>query len=215
MDLRNQLDHLDHVLLSSVTTQFPDLLSDAEKTTTHAYLVLCHAVLEEHLEGLFESHFQKLLNCLQSDVVPVEVVRLAFSITEWLPKKIDVTYKKRSVPGIMQAEPVSKEFKRLIANNHGLSPENVENLAKMIGLDWKSLENDLDQELADLQSFASKRGEASHLSPFTDRAVKLTRQDYPENVREWVSAGRDAVIKIGRYLESLLEVRCPRSLSLE
>lgn len=212
MDLHSQLEHLDRVLLSSVTTQFPNLLTDAEKTTTHAYLVLSHAVLEEHLEGLFETHFEKLRSWLVSDLVPLEVVRLAFAISEWLPKEVEVSYKKRSVPGIIGAEPVTKAFKRLVANNHGLSPANVESLAKLVGLDWKSLENDLDQELADLQNLASKRGEASHLSPFTDRSVKLSRQDYPENVREWVVAGREAVSKVGEYLGSRVLGQQPSSL---
>lgn len=212
MDLRSQLNHLDQVLLSSVTTQFPGLLSDAEKTTTHAYLVLSHAVLEEHLEELFDAHFQRLLSWLDADLVPAEVVRLAFGITDWLPKSVDVSYKNRSVPGVIKANPIAKEFRRLIGQNHGLGPSNVNGLAKLVGLDWKAFENFHVQELADLQNLATKRGEAGHLSPFTERSVMLSRQDYPDNVREWVEAGRSAVTKIGVYLKTLIDSQQPQTL---
>jgi hypothetical protein len=204
MDIVSQLEHVEQALLSSVTTEFPDALTDTEKTATHAYLVLSHAVLEEHLEDIFEAHFRRLLDWLSEDFVPIDVARLTFSVAEWLPRKIDVTYKKRSVPGTIGSPAVLEEFRRQVRNNHGLSPDNVLDLSKLIGLDWGQFENALNSELADLKNLSSKRGEASHLSPFTARAVKLSRQDYPDNVKEWVTLGRDAITSIGAYLDGLL-----------
>lgn len=212
MDLQQQLNHLDNVLLKTVTTQFPNLLTDAEKSTTHAYLVLSHAVLEEHLEGLFQRHFLQLLSWLKADLVPIEVTRLAFGMKEWLPKDAHVTYKKRSVPGIMSSEIVRRAFNQEVKNNHGLAPQNIENLAKLVGLDWARFDKRLDQEIGNLKTLASKRGEAGHLSPFTDKAIKLSRQDYPENVREWVSNGREAVERIDNYLTELIQSQQPPSL---
>ncbi len=62
----------------------------------------------------------------------------------------------------------------------------------------------LGTELADLENPGSMRGEAGHLSPYTESSVVLTRQDYPKNVREWVESGRDTVLAIITYLDRLI-----------
>lgn len=210
MDLIAQLEHLDELLLSTVTTTFPDPLTDEDKASTHAYVVLCHAVLEEHLEAAFEAHFDRLRGWLVADMVPLEVARLAFAVSEWLPDDLAVTYRKRSLCGLVGA--ARKPFVRQVGSNHGIKPENVEGLAKLIGMDWKKFEASLNQELEDLRTLGSKRGEAGHLSPYTEKAVNLTRQDYPENVREWVNGGRDAVLAIVRYMDELVRSQQPLSL---
>lgn len=202
MDLGAQLEHLDGLLLSTVRTAFPDLLTDEEKATTHAYLVLSHAVLEEHLEAAFETHYDRLAGWLVADMVPLESARLAYAVREWLPKELEVSYKKRSLRGLVTA--ARTHFVSKIKDNHGIKPENVEGLARLVGLDWKAFERSLDTQLEDLRTLGKKRGEAGHLSPYTDKAVTLTRQDYPENVREWVHGGRDAVSDIVAYLDALV-----------
>lgn len=212
MDLTEQLEHLDTVFLSRVETQFPNTLTEVEKSTTHAYLVLAHAVLEEHLENVFTAHFRRLVSWLKADLVPVEVVRLAFSMREWAPTNVISTYKKLSILNVMAIAPVDLEFKKRVSQSHGLSPDYVEKLAKLVGLEWESFEDHLDTELAALKTLSSKRGEAGHLSPFTSQATKLTWQDYPENVREWVHAGRDAILEIELYLKQLIDGQQPISL---
>lgn len=213
MDLHGQLDHLDAVLLSQVTTEFPDLLTDEDKATSHAYLLLAHAVLEEQLESIFEAHLDRLLGWLCADMVPLEVVRLAFAMPEWFPKSKTVTYKKRFLPGYMKQ--ARDEFARLVRQNHGLSPDNVHDLAKLIGLDWDSFDTELTTHLMALKTLAVRRGEAGHLSPYTEKAVKLTRQDYPDNVREWVNGGRDAVLAVRSYLDRLMTQQQPDTLVID
>ena len=200
MDFVEQIEHIDKAFLSQVKTEFPTHLTEHEKTVTHAYLVLSHAVIEEQLELVFERHLQRLQAWSGSDVVPLDVARFAFAAGNWIPQKTEPSYKKRSLTGLLGSNIVNREIARTIKNNNGVSPENVEGLAKLTGLDWPDFEQRLSSELADLKTLTSKRGEAGHLSPFTPNAEGLSWQDYPENVREWVGGGRDAVIAIQNHL---------------
>ena len=208
--LAAELDHLDRLLLGTVSTTFPGSLTADEKATTHAYLVLAHAVLEEYLENTFEAHFERLLGWLCADQVPMEVARLAFAMPEWFPQEFTVAYKKRELAKYMPL--ARKEFAKRVRASHGLKSDNVADLARLIGLDWKRLESELNLQLIALDTLGSRRGEAGHLSPFTDKAVSLSNQDYPDNVREWVHGGRDAVEAIASYLDRLLLDQQPMSL---
>ena len=210
MDLYEQLRHLDKVLLSTVETTFPDTLTEEEKAATHAYLVLCHAVLEEHLEKAFQTHYDRLSSWLVADMVPLEAARLTYAIREWLPKNLEVPYKKRDIRG--QAHAARPHIVTRIKHNNGIKPENVEALTRLLGTDWKAFEDALYAQLADLKTLGVKRGEAGHLSPYTDQGTALTWRDYPENVREWVLAGHDAVTAIVDYLERLIREHEPASL---
>lgn len=210
MELAAQLEHLDRVLLSTVTTAFPDELTDEDKAATHAYLVLAHAVLEEHLEAAFDRHYDRLSGWPVSDLIPLEAARLAFAVRDWLPKELEVSYKKRSLRGLVGAAKAC--FSGHIRDNHGIKPDNVSSMCRLVGLDWKDFESALNQSLEDLRTLGVKRGEAGHLSPYTDKAVRLTRQDYPDNVREWVAGARDAVDAISNYLDSIVRQQQPLSL---
>lgn len=210
MNLKEQLDHLDRVLLTTVSTAFPNPLTDEEKAATNAYLVLAHAVLEETLESAFERHFRRLASWCSSDMIPFETARLLFAMREWLPESHVSTFKRRDLIGTIRA--AEKPYLSSVRANNGLKPNNVEHLAQTVGLDWVRFETTLNSQLEDLRTLGTKRGDAGHLSPYTEKAVVLSRQDYPDNVREWVYAGRDAVIAIASYLSLLVDEQQPLSL---
>lgn len=210
MNLKEQLDHLDRVLLTTVSTAFPDPLTDEEKAVTNAYLVLAHAVLEETLEAAFERHFRRLVSWCSSEMVPFESARLLFAMREWLPEPYLSAFKKRDLVGIVKA--AEKQYLSLIRANHGIKPHNIESLAQLVGLDWVRFEAALNIQMEDLRTLGTKRGDAGHLSPYTERAVTLSRRDYPDNVREWVHAGRDAVIAIVNHLKLIVDEQQPLSL---
>jgi hypothetical protein len=210
MQLSAQLDHLDVTLLGGVVTQFPDPLSDAEKALVHAYLVLCHAVLEEHLEAAFERHFDRLCGWLISDQVPLECVRFAFAVSQYVPKD-QVSYKKRDTVGVIRGLG-RKEFSRLLRENHGLKPTNVESLSKLVGVHWTDLEDTLNVELLDLDTLGVKRGSASHLSPYTEKTTALAVTDGPDDVRQWVQNGRLAVEAIVSYLDATIRSQHMKTL---
>ena len=87
---------------------------------------------------------------------------------EWFPESRKVAYKKRGLPGYMRQ--ARDEFARLVRQSHGLSPDNVNGLAKLVGLDWESFDTELATHLVALKTLAVRRGEAGHLSPFTEKA---------------------------------------------
>jgi hypothetical protein len=208
-----QLDHLDNLLLSGVSTTFPDELTDEEKAATNAYLVLSHAVLEEFLESVFESHFDRLAGWLIGDLVPLEVARLMFAAGELLPSHTLPTYEKRSLTYMKKA--CKAFFLKELSQNNGLKPDNLKKLARLVGLDWAAFDGELSSQLADLQTLGVRRGDAGHLSPYSTKAIFLTRQDYPENVREWVHGGRDAALTVRSYLAGVVQRQQPRSLIVD
>lgn len=211
MHLRSQLDHLDRTLLGTITTEFPDPLTNEERAQAHAYLVLAHAVLEEYIEGVFERHYDRLASWLTEDMVPLESVRLVYAVSEWLPTNLNVDYKKRSIHGVVSVA-ARKHFVTKLNANHGLKSENIETLAKWTGLDWVAFSNSLNTELLDLKTLGVKRGAASHLSPYTDKATSLTAVENPDDIRGWVDAGRKAAEAIENYLDKLVKKQEPSSL---
>ena len=210
MDLFAQLDHLDRLLLSDVNTVFPAPLTDKEKAATNAYVLLAHAVLEEHLEDAFEMHFTRLAGWLIAPMVPLETARLVFAMAYRIPEKRRVAYKKQSLAGMASAG--RESFKLEVRGNHGIKQDNLAKLAGLVGLDWQQFDDALNSQLADLHTLGSMRGEAGHLSPYTEKAVHITRQIYPEDVREWVVAARDASVAVCAYLDELVAAQQPLSL---
>lgn len=210
MRLDEQLDHLDQTLLGTVSTQFPEPLSVPEKAQVHAYLVLSHAVLEEHLEAAFERHFDRLCAWFVGDLVPLECVRLAFAVSQYVPKE-QAGYKTRSTPQLIRGLG-RKELVRQLGENHGLKSSNVQSMAKLLGLHWPDFENALNAELNDLDTLGVKRGAAGHLSPYTEKTTAIANSDGPDDVRKWVRDGCQAVQSIVRYLDGLIRSQQPRSL---
>lgn len=202
MDLYEQLDHLDGMLLGQIRTDFPDELSDAEKATINAYVVLAHAVLEEYLESLYVAYFDHAIEQLERGIFSVAHVCLAYSIRDWGSKSS--SYTKRVIPRLIAAE--RDQLKSQVKNNHGLAQKYVEKLSELVGLNWKELEDNLAAELADLNTLSKSRGEAGHLSPFTSAAVFITRQVYPDDVRKWVENARDAVLLLEQHMNGVLQV---------
>ncbi|GAB3523558.1 HEPN domain-containing protein [Arthrobacter monumenti] len=211
MKFSEQIAHLDETLLTNVTIQFPDVLSERDRAVTHAFLVLAHAVLEERLEDIFQKHFDRLASWLGYKTIPVETARLAFAVCDWLPERLVVGYKQRALPQLI-SQGARKEFIRLLSSNHGLKSSNVESLSKLVGLDWKDFEDALTAELADLDNLGAKRGAAGHLSPYTDKVTAITANNDPDEIRQWVQAGRKAVEAVEQYLDDLLRSQQPASL---
>lgn len=214
MEIADQLDHLSRTLLDPVGTSFPDPLSESERALVNAYIVLAHAVLEERLEDVFREHVDRLLAWRDDDLVPVDLVRLAFAMCENVATKQWPSYRDRSVLASMWG--IGRvEFAKQLSANNGLKSEHVERLAKLTGVQWVDLEDSLTSELADLDLLGAKRGAAGHLSPFTTRSSVLTISMYPDDVRGWVEAGTKAVLGIERFLRGELSRHQPKSLILD
>jgi hypothetical protein len=211
MDLRHQLSHLNETLLGNVKTEFPDELLVEELTFTRSYLVLAHAVLEEHLEDIFRKHCKAVVSSLSFDLVPYEAVLLAFAAGAGIEKKRYLEYKKRGSHDFF-IHIFLKDYEATVVNNHGLKSSNVEGLAKPLGINWLRMDGVLNSQLADLNTLGSKRGAAGHLSPFTEKATVLAANNHPDELREWVRAAMDAVDSIEQYLRDLLHRQGPSSL---
>lgn len=193
---------IDGRLLSSVTTEFPDPLTDDEKISVNAYLVLCHACIEEFLEDAFLHHVTSLLAMVDQPLVPRDVAELFFALGVLIEKRLP--YKARTRTGVSTLG--LKMFQSSVINqNNGLKPDNVRKLAEGAGVPWPEFESALASELAKLTTLGAKRGEAGHLAPLTLKASKLSPRDYPDNVREWVQGGLHAGLSINRYLRDRVD----------
>lgn len=198
MDLVDQIGLLDDLLLTSVTTEFPDALTEVEKASVSAYLVLGHACIEEYLEDAFVTHFAMLINWLVSPVVP----RATAALLSAIGMQIDgdkVAFKDRHLNHAVGLGRV--RYDAIVKANHGIKSANLKKLVAGVGHEWTLFEQRFNAELADLDTLGSKRGEAGHLSPFSGKAVVLTPKVYPDDVRVWMSNGRDAALAIRLHLQ--------------
>lgn len=202
MALSVEIQLLDQRLLSPITTVFPAPLTDEEKISVNAFLVLGHACVEEFIEDSFARHARRLCDLALQPLIPVELAHLslAFGISSSERMQNRNPYGRRTLTsflaaGLQQYEDVA------VSGNHGVKTPNVKKLAKGVGLEWTSFESALAQELADLDNLGSRRGEAGHLAPLTTKATKITNRVDPEDVRRWVTAGLDAALAIRHELD--------------
>ncbi|HEV3002645.1 MAG TPA: hypothetical protein VGW75_18050 [Solirubrobacteraceae bacterium] len=207
MDLVAQIKLIDARLLSAVTTAFPDPLTDEEKVAVNAYLVLAHACIEEFLEDTFLEHVQRLIDLMDRPLVPREVAGLFLAFGTIIPEKKRIPYAKRERAGVANVA-LTLYKASTIDMNHGVKPAKVRTLAEGAGVSWPEFESALAAQLADLDTLGAKRGEAGHLGPLTMKATKLSRRDYPDNVRGWVHDARDAGLAIRTYLDDRVAGQC-------
>jgi hypothetical protein len=203
VDLTSQLGFLDRQLLAGVTTEFPDPLTDEEKASIRAYLVLSHACIEEFLEDAFSAHFSRLAAWTTKPLVPREVAGFFLAIGLNLKEEKVGPYATRTLRGAATAGEAG--FAGTVRANNGLKARNLRKLAQGVGLAWAAFESALTNELADLDTLGASRGEAGHLSPFSQKAVLISPQIYPDDVRGWVEAGGEAALKIQGYLSRTVE----------
>lgn len=201
MELKQQVDHLDAVFLAAVSTEFPEPLSMGERAMVSSYLILSHAILEEALEDAFLEHFDGLIVADEGASVSMEVVRVAFAIGLDLQEN-EAPYSNRNLVGLLKGLGRRRVQTAIFANN-GLKATNVKSLAKSVGLQWTNFEQALELELIALSTLGSKRGAASHLSPFSSKAVALDPSVRPDDVRIWVNDALKSVLRIRSELQRL------------
>lgn len=212
MRINEQLAHLDTLLLSTVTTQFPEPLTDAEKATVHAYIVLTHAVIEEYIEDGYLDHFDRLSAWADYPSIPEASVRMIVTFAFKFPGKGANPGGSKPLSDLVKA---ARGFvEGAVKGNNGIKSANLESLSKALGVDWLDMDAQLSSGIADLEALGARRGEAGHLSPFTDKAVKLTRQVYPDDVRAWVNRASAAAEAIIDYLEERLRCNSPAITSV-
>jgi len=199
MELAAQVAALEEMLLSGIETEFPAPLKDVEKVAVSAYLVLSHACIEEYVEDVFLSHFDRVSELSRLPIAPRALASLTFASALFLPEaKIKVmSYKSRTLKGALAAAR-GTYVGSFINRNDGLKASNIKRLAEGVGIEWDRLEARFVDELVDLDTLGAKRGEAGHISPFSAPAV--TERIYPSQARQWVGAGRDAIVAIQRFL---------------
>nr|WP_143571041.1 hypothetical protein [Tessaracoccus sp. ZS01] len=169
-------------------------------------------MLEEYLETAFLSHFERLCSWLDEPLVPKECVQFAFAVSA-LTSEGSGSYRKRNTVEVIRHFG-KKQFEKQLNANNGLKTQNVEVLARALGADWSELESALNIQLADLDTLGHKRGAAGHLSPYTNKINAISTADGPDQIREWVRNGQDAVEAVGQYLDRLCPPRSKGSNEL-
>lgn len=200
MSPAEQIAKLDGAFLQSVVVEAGATPDETSRANIHAYLVLSHAILEEHIESIFDGYFQRALSLLDKDLVPRACLALVYSVADRAARDDKTSYLKRSVRH--ETERLGRPLLvKAIKSNNGLKPANIENLAQAAGLAWGEFDDALSTHLANLQNLGVKRGDAGHLSPFS---AQLTEVVHPEQVREWVGNGVSAVAAIEEFLGRVL-----------
>lgn len=197
-----EIAEIEATLLSGVSTSPPDPLTTRERTLTRAYLLVAHAILEERIEGIFLNHFVRARQVIASGAsIPVGLLSYYAAALEW--KRDIPTYAKRQWLGFMSS-PVADEYVASeVRENHGLKSDNVQDLAKLVGVEWAAIDDAADVQLAALTTLGAKRGAAGHTSPFTSPAQAVAEEEYPANVREWVEQAVRTVIALESVVEQL------------
>ena len=194
--LISELAEIEQTLLLTVTTVPPDPLRSEERVLTRAYLLLCHAVLEERVEGIFAAHFQSARALISANKpLPVELLPFYAAALEW-GSVVTPTYAKRTWLGFMTSKIAEEHVAGVIRANHGLKETNIRELAKLVGIEWSVIDDATGIELAALTTLGAKRGTAGHTSPFSGLDQGLAGEEYPANVREWVTQAASTVIQL-------------------
>ncbi|MGW9629655.1 hypothetical protein ACWGST_03065 [Agromyces sp. NPDC055520] len=199
-----EVEEIDTTLLTSVTTIPPDRLRSDERTMTRAYLLVTHAVLEERIENIFLAHFFNARAVIDSgSAIPAGLLPFYSAALEWAG--IDPpTYAKRTWRGYMSSSVAEAHVKSVIQNNHGLKRNNIQDLAKLVGIEWAAIDDAPGVEISALTTLGAKRGAAGHTSPFIGPDQAITEEEYPANVREWVNNAVRTVI----HLEDVISQMC-------
>lgn len=197
-------------LLSDVSTAPPDPLSPRERTVTRAYLLVAHAILEERIEGIFVEHFNRA-RAVIAEGASVSVGLLPFyaAAMEW--DRVVPTYNKRRWLGFMSSPMADEYVASEVRENHGLKAGNVQELAKLVGIEWAAIDDAADVQLASLTTLGAKRGAAGHTSPFNSPTQAVSEEEYPANVREWVEQAVLTVIALEAVVEQLSVPERPKA----
>src|SRR4051812_136636 len=141
MDLTAEIDLLDRRLLSEITTLFPDPLSDEEKISVNAFLVLGHACIEEHVETSFLAHAKRLEASLASPLAPLDAARatLAFGLLASDRLRASHSYAKRDLAAFV-AHAIREYESALVQQNHGVKAHNIKKLAEGLGIPWQEFD---------------------------------------------------------------------------
>jgi len=193
--LLDQLDEIDQTLLTQVRTSPPDPLTSKERTLTRSYLLVAHALLEEAIESIFVSHFDNARVAVSAGrFAPSTLLPLYAAALEW---GIDIpTYHKRKWNGFLSSKLADAHVTDAVRKNHGLKEQNVQDLAKLVGIEWAVIDDAPGVSLAALSTLGAKRGVAGHTSLFSGSNEQLAGEEYPSNVREWVSQAAESVIEL-------------------
>lgn len=205
-----QIAKLDEAFLKSISIDAGTVPDQTTRANLHAYLVLSHAVMEEHIESLFESYFQRLLSHLDDEKIPRACLTLAYSVADRASATDKLSYHKRSVRHEIErlGAPI---LAKAIKSNNGLKQNNVESLAQAAGVSWNEFDDALSTHLANLQSLGVRRGDAGHLSPFSGKLTAIEEVIHPSHVREWVNNGLNALVAIEQFLDGTLKTATPAS----
>ena len=200
--LWDEITEIESTLLSEVSTSPPDPLSTRERTLTRAYLLVAHAILEERIEAIFVEHFSRACEVIAANkFVPVGLLSFYAAALEW--RRDMPSYGKRQWLGYMSS-PVAVEYVASeVRENHGLKAANVQDLAKLVGVEWAVIDDAADVRLAALTTLGAKRGAAGHTSPFTSPVQAVSEEEYPANVREWVAEAVQTVIALEAVVKQL------------
>jgi hypothetical protein len=197
-----EIAEVESTLLSEVSTAPPDPLSTRERTVTRAYLLVAHAILEERIEGIFLEHFNRARQVIAESVsVPLGLLPFYASALEW--NRPIPTYNKRQWVGVMSSPMAVEYIASEVRENHGLKADNVQDLAKLVGIEWAAIDDAADIQLAALTTLGAKRGAAGHTSPFNSPTQVVAEEEYPANVREWVEQAVRTVIALEAVVEQL------------
>jgi hypothetical protein len=191
IDLTKEIATLNSAILVHVTTQSPDTLKEEEKASLNAYLVMCHAIIEEFLEESFRKFFNQHLGRIRGRKdLDINSVHLIFAVRDYLAEGEVSSYSRRSFPTILAR--AENRFKENLDKNHGIRESNIQAMSRLIGIDWGSLDDALGLKIADLDTLGSKRGKAAHLSPFSQSTTEITQNVYADEVRQWVNDAAEA-----------------------
>lgn len=206
-----EMAEIESTLLSGVSSSPPDPLSPRERTLTRAYLLVAHAILEERIEGIFFKHFMSARELIATGAsMPIGLLPYYAAAMEW--KRDIPTYSKRNWLGFMSSAVAHEYVANEVRQNHGLKADNVQDLAKLVGVEWSAIDEAADVQLAALTTLGVKRGAAGHTSPFTTPAQVVAEEEYPANVREWVEQAVRTVIALESVVEHL-SAAGPREVS--
>ncbi len=161
-------------------------LDDRLRTRCAAVLVLSHAEIEEAIETACKATVDAL-----EAYPPVGFAFLAWGLSASQIGKPNQTDHDKQKKAEGTVKYLLKTYRRLVESSHGIRESNLERLLLPLGIKLAPLSLDI----ATLDDFGQKRGDAAHLSP-----LKARLQDAPSVI---VGNARAAALAAERVIDEL------------
>lgn len=142
-----------------------DNITPQQEDLVRAYRLLCHAEIEDYIEGLATKLLEDGVQIWNEKRVANYNIASLFICSEKIERNFDITQK---------ANQLFSNYRNIIKGNHGIKEENIKKIFVPLGYKIDDFDNVF---ISDISSFGTSRGQVAHTSASTQTQQALNFDD--------------------------------------